>query len=312
MTTRSSFTRFFIHNYKIKLFCLLSALFFWFYISLENAYEFTVDVPVRVEHAPPGWILLHPLPSQVRVLFKGTGRQFVSYRFRERRLELDLRKVPNNTAVRLDPDMIKDLPSGIRVISILQPETVDVKWDRLAERRVPVRSRLEFIPADGFTLVGDVRFDPDTVRISGPQSVVDSTQEVWTEAQSFTGLIKEVRDRAPLVLDPETRMRVSSGSVRFSVDVQRIGERTLDGIPVTVANGPEGRRLAVTPAVLSLKVQGGVGLLSGLTSGDIQAVVDYRARERYGSKRLPARIQIPRDITFSEVSPQYFEVTELP
>ncbi|MDM7926179.1 MAG: CdaR family protein [bacterium] len=312
MTTRSPLTRFFVHNYKIKLFCLLSALFFWFYISLENAYEFTVDVPVRVEHAPPGWILLHPLPAEVRVLFKGTGRQFVSYRFRERRLELDLRKVPNNTAVRLDPDMIKDLPAGIRVLSILQPETVDVKWDRLAERRVPVRSRLEFLPADGFTAVGDVRFDPDTVLISGPQSVVDSTQEVWTEARSFAGLVKEVRDRVPLAVDPLTRVRVSSGSVRFAADVQRIGERMIEGIPVTVINGPEDRRLTVTPATLALRVQGGVGLLGGLTSGDIQAIVDYRARERYGPKRLPARILIPRDVTFSEVIPQYFEVSEQP
>jgi hypothetical protein len=66
------------------------------------------------------------------------------------------------------------------------------------------------------------------------------------------------------------------------------------------------------PATLSLKVLGGVGLLGELTSGDIQAVVDYRARERYGPKRIPARIQIPRDVSFSEVSPQYFEVAEQP
>ena len=62
--------RLFIHQYKIKLFCLLSALFFWFYISLDSQFEYTADVPLRVINPPEGWMLLEPLPPKVNVLLR--------------------------------------------------------------------------------------------------------------------------------------------------------------------------------------------------------------------------------------------------
>ena len=77
-----------------------------------------------------------------------------------------MRNTRNNVRLPLTADMIKNLPTDVRVMSVLSPDQVMVRWDRLAEKRVPVLSRIELIPADGYTLVGDVRIEPDTVQIA--------------------------------------------------------------------------------------------------------------------------------------------------
>jgi hypothetical protein len=35
-------------------------------------------------------------------------------------------------------------------------------------------------------------------------------------------------------------------------------------------------------------------------------------KARYGARRIPAMIQIPRDVEFSEVEPRFFELAEQP
>jgi YbbR domain-containing protein len=304
--------RLFIHQYKIKLFCLVSALFFWFYITLESQFEYTASVPLRVVNPPDGWMLLEPLPSSVSVLFKGSGRSYVSFRFGERMLDVDMRNIRNNARIPLTADMIKNLPSGVRVMSVLSPEEITVRWDRLAEKKVPVVPRIEAIPEDGYTLVGEIRLDPDSILIVGPQSILDSISAVQTEARVLTGLIREIQDKVPLEPVSGGVLHFSERSVRFQTDVQRIGERWMRGIPVRPVNVPEGSQAAVVPSSLSIKLQGGADLLSRIKPEDIQATIDYSERSRYQGKQLPALIRIPRDVTFSEVDPRYFQLAVKP
>jgi YbbR domain-containing protein len=305
--------RLFIHQYKIKLFCLISALFFWFYISLDSQFEYTANVPLRVINPPEGWMLLEPLPPSVNVLFRGTGRSFVSFRFRERILEVEMRNTRNNVRVPLTADMIKNLPPGVRVVSILSPEQVTARWDRLAEKRVPVLSRIDMTPADGYTLVGDVRIEPDSIVITGPQSIIDSISTVQTVRRRFEGLIKEIEDKVPIEYGVSDKLlRFSVRAVRFQADVQRIGERWMKGIPVNLVNVPEKTRAEVIPGTLSLKIQGGADLLAQLQPEDIVATVDFSDFRHRSGKRLAALIRIPRDVSFSDVEPRYFELTVKP
>jgi YbbR domain-containing protein len=305
--------RLFIHQYKIKLFCLFSALFFWFYISLDSQYEYAADVPLRVINPPEGWMLLEPLPPMVNVLFRGTGRSFVSFRFRERILEVEMRNTRNNVRMPLTADMIKNLPPGVRVVSILSPELVTVRWDRLAEKRVPVLSRIELTPADGYTLVGDVRIEPDSIQITGPQSIIDSISTVQTENRRLEGLIKEIQDKVPIEPGFSDKMlRFSVKTVRFLANVERIGERWMKGIPVNVVNVPEKIQAVVTPSTLSLKIQGGADLLARMQPEDVVATVNFSDLRRRHGNRLPALIRTPKDVSFSEVEPRYFELTAKP
>jgi YbbR domain-containing protein len=300
--------RVFVYQYKIKLFCLFSALFFWFYISIESQFEYTTDVPLTLVNPPQGWILLDPLPQSAKVRFKGAGRSYFSYRFHDRKLEVDLRKVNNNTRIPLTADMVKDLPANVRVLAVLEPEAIKVQWDRLIKKKVPVLTRLDLAPADGYVQVGDIQLEPDSVTVTGPQSVADSIYEVSTESRTYSGLIKEIGDKLPLVPVSEDMLKYSAKIVKFRADIQKIGERTLEAVPVLAIHVPEGEHVSVRPSMLSIKLQGGVDVLAQLKKEDVSVTVDYRNLGRYPDRRIPAMIQMPKDVTFIEVEPKIFEL----
>ena len=303
--------RIFIHNYKIKLFCLISALFFWYYITIESQFEYIYEVPFHLVNPPTGRILLHPVPSRVKVRFKGTGRAFINLRFiQDRKMILDLRRANLNGTIPLTIDMIRDVPSGLNVkpLSVVEPETIHLEWDRMAEKRVPVLSQIRLVPADGYVQVGDIAFEPDSVRIRGPQSEVDSIQEVYSEKRTYEGLIKGIKDKIALQMNASNVLQYSVRMVRFNAQIQRLGEKVLQNIPVQAVHVPGNLRVAIVPPTLMLKIQGGVDLLAHLKKEDVTATIDYRNRNRHNAGRYPAMIQIPKDITFSEVEPKVFEL----
>lgn len=299
-----------INNYKIKLFSLLSALFFWIYVAIDNQYTHITDVPLRLINKSEEFILLSPIPSSVQVEFKGTGKAFFSYAFRDRRIELDLLKISQSAWMPLSLDMIKDIHAGMDLhpLRIVSPDSVFIEFDRFIVKKVVVVPDIEVAPSAGFVQVRDVQSMPDSVTVAGPQSRVDAIKDVQTKKLEFKEVDGEITGKAPLLLDKQESLRYSEKIIRYKIDVQRLGERAIDGIPVQVLRVPMGLKMSVVPSTISLKLQGGVDVLYRLKPEDISAVVDYENHDRFTGNRYPAMIKLPRDVYFSDVQPKLFEL----
>ena len=72
-------------------------------------------------------------------------------------------------------------------------------------------------------------------------------------------------------------------------------------------NVPRGIKVSVIPTSLSIRLQGGVEVLKKVDKNKIQATINYY-RNRNKGNRIPATIQVPKDISFSDVKPQKFEL----
>lgn len=306
---------FFLHrrwlqNYKVKLFSLLSAFFLWFYVITDNYFEYTVDVPLRIINKPIGKILTKPLPQKVKVLFRGLGKSFLSFRYRNKRIELDLHQVKEVSTFSLNLDMIKGIPAGMPVtpLRIVEPESITVRLDRSIEKKVAIHLDIQMVPTDGYTQIGDISFEPDSLILSGPESMVNAVSEVFTEKKVYRNVIKEIRGKVSIVPPSLKILNYSQNTVRFKADIQRIGERIITEIPVNVYNIPQGIKVSAVPSTLSLKLQGGVKVLSKLKREEIFATIDFKSRHRYRRKGIPATIELPKDISFSDVKPKFFEL----
>ncbi|HEX9934430.1 MAG TPA: hypothetical protein VGB38_04465 [bacterium] len=297
-------------NYKIKLFSLLSALFFWFYVVIDNTYTHVTDVPLRLVNKPEGFILMSRLPSSVRVEFRGTGKAFFSYSFRDRKIELDLHRTFLKASIPLSIDMIQNIPPGtdLRPVRIVDPDSVFLEFDRYIVKRIPVRPDIRVRPRDGFIQVGDVQPIPDSITVAGPQSFADAVLEAPTKMLEFMEVETEISGKVPLVLASSESIHYSDKIIRYVVDVQRLGEREIKEIPIRILHAPTNVRLSVVPSALSLKLQGGVDVLSRLNVGDISVVVDYENRPRMSGNKIPAMIRLPKDVFFSDVHPKVFEL----
>lgn len=299
-----------LNHYKVKVLSLLSALFLWFYVVTDNIYEYPLQVPIEISAYPENKVLLKPLPEKARVLFRGTGKAFLSQSFRVNRLDLDLSGAGDVSTVPLSIEMIHGIrPSEVfRPVRIIEPDSITVYLDARKVRRVPVNPQFTIGPADGYTQVGEIVLEPDSVRLSGPAQVVDTIAALQTIEKQFSGETKPIEGKVDLIPPASPMVQVSELSTEYAVDIQRIHEITIDEITVQVVNAPSSVKVTVVPSTLSLKLRGGVDLLMQLSAEDIQAAIDYRTRNRYRPGRIPASIEVPEDVSFSNAKPKFFEL----
>ena len=297
-------------NLKVKLFSLLSALFLWFFVVTDNYFDHKMGVSLHLVNQPNDWILTRPIPSKVDVLFRGRGKDLLSFAYRDRRIEIDLSEVQTERTFPLDIDMIKGVPQGmdIKPLQIVGIDTITVYLDRYASKKVPISPDITLVPLDGYMQIGDIQLVPDSVVVSGPRSLVNAISHVSTIKETYQNLLKEISSKLQLLPPEWASVEYSLNHVRFKADIQRIGERFMAEIPVEVTNIRNGVKVTVVPSTLSLKLQGGVNILAKLKREEIIATIDYRRRIRYTGRRIPANIQVPEGITFSDVKPPSFEL----
>jgi hypothetical protein len=301
-----------LKNPKVKIISLVSALVLWFLVSLGGQYEHAVNVRLQLINKPTDWIYKEPVPERVRVLFRGTGFDLILFNLSQRTITINIGDQGTDFAIKLTTEHVLDgltsrLPS-LEPLEVLEPETLKVQLDRFVERFVPVESHLNLLPLDGFVLVGPVKLEPDSIRISGPQVLVNAIDTVYTENITVNNLMKAYDGKAELEPPEWETVTYSVKDIQYQVDVQGLGERLMTEIPVNVVNVPEGYKVTVIPSTLSLKLRGGVRLLAELDREDFEVTIDYGSRYRYENRRFPANIDYPAGVSFSDPNPSHFEV----
>ena len=310
MNLKSKFYHKWLRNYKVKIFTLCSALFLWFYVVTDNRYEHVIQVPLRLQNQPADWILTYPVPSKIKVLFRGTGKNLLSLGYRNKWVELDIKKSTRAAKIPITIDMIKGIPSGTGIIPgrIVEPDSIDIQFDHFASKKVPIHSNITIDLMDGYVQVGDIQFEPDSLIISGPRVFVQKINEIKTEEVGFQDVLKKVDGKIDLIVPEWETVNCSINTARYTVDVQRIGEKLFRDIPVTVTGLPRGLNVMVVPSTLSLKLQGGVRILSNVSKDELIATIDYGSRRRYEGKQIPATIEVPDALSFTDVKPKFFEL----
>ena len=299
-----------LKNIQVKLFSVVCAMVIWFYVATDNRFDHTQSVSLQLVNQSDGFILTDRMPENVLVRFRGSGKALLTLMSRDKYIEIDLGKVDGSAMFPLDRGMIQGVPAGLDVepLRIVEPETVYVRLDRLAIKRLPVRFAAILNPLDGYTQVGSVHLVPDSISISGPRMYVNRMDEVQTEDVHFDNLMKDISGTLHLLTPEFETLAYSEKSVQFFADFQRIGERIISEIPVVVTNVPRGLSVSAVPSTLSLRLEGGVNVLAAMSVEDIIATIDYGSRYRYRGNKIPANIQVPEGITFSESRPRSFEL----
>ena len=309
---KKSFLRYnkWLLHYKVKLFSLLSAFVLWFFIVTDHHYNHVLSVSLHLMNQQAGFILKEPVPSRVKVLFRGSGKALLALMFRDIRINIDLHQATRLEEFAITVDMIKGIPLGMDVAPqrIIEPDSVTVHLDRFVEKKVNIQPDITLIPSDGYIHVGDIILNPDSVFVSGPETIVDTVSEIRTVHREFKNVIKKIDGKVPLVLLDWETVDYTIDNVRFEADIQRIGERIINEVPVNVVRVPQGIRVIVVPSTFTLKVQGGVNVLAKLKKEDIVATIDFRRRYLYRGKHIPAMIDVPEGITFSDARPKNFEL----
>ena len=291
-------------NYKIKVVVTLLAIFIWFFVKTENNYKYSFEVPIQISNLSQGKIITNDIPKFIKVTFWGKGRELISILLSHKiQYNIDLINVDNSIVIIPQIKNIR-LPgkSNIEVLNILEPDSIYFKIEDLKSELVPIYPDIDINLADGYTIVNGIQMRTDSILIIGPKNYVDSVSYIKTEKLIYNDVKYDINRNVKLIKPVVDFIQFPKNNIFFFVDVQKLMEKNLSEIPITVINAPNGYNISVVPSSLKLTLVGGVDMLLPITKKDIVAYIDYNKSHEL------AYIEKIENVRFQDIKPKHFKI----
>jgi YbbR domain-containing protein len=194
--------RLFVHNVGLKILSFIIAVFLWMAISREPRAEVTLAVPIEFHNSPENLEINSENIQQVQVRASGPAGAVHSVSAADVHafVNLDAATPGEHTY-----DLHVRVPRDVEVVQII-PSQFRVSFDNRATKRVDVRPRVIGATAPGFRMV-DVKIDPNSVMVTGPEKRVNSIDAVITDAVDASGVMGHATFNTHIyVSDPLVRL----------------------------------------------------------------------------------------------------------
>jgi hypothetical protein len=282
------------------IFLLLSAMF-WFLTQLEEVYVTSISYPVEYQDMPEDKIVVGNLPDRIDLEIRGQGFQLLEYKFIHALTPLVLHLDAFNLHSSEQPDtprhfivtqaatprIAQQLNQEIEILNIT-PDTLFFEFAEKSTRRVPVQPNITYDFANQMMLKGEIRLEPDSINISGPGPVVDTTEVVATTKHSFDELNKTIQTSVRLKRTHH-QVEFSQERVQLTIPVEQYTEGELQK-QIVVENVPDSLVVRTFPQVVTITYLVGLSRYEQVIPELFKARVNYEDVEG-GNQKLPVYIE---------------------
>ncbi len=181
----------------LKVTAVFIAVVLWFVI---NAKEPQLQlVPVRFTPVLDSSLVLRDPVPQLQAIVAGSPKELIKLTSNAPRIHRQITAdSPDTLVLDLRPDDVT-LPDGVdAVVRDVQPRSVTLRFESTWSRKVPVRSQVD-IATVGNPGPVSLRFDPESVQVTGPRHVVMGVSSVRTVKTTIS-----FPDSLPHLIDIDT------------------------------------------------------------------------------------------------------------
>jgi hypothetical protein len=296
-------------EFFIFLFFFFVAGGFWLLQTLNADYETEFSVPVRLRNVPDNVVITSEPVSklQVRVKDKGTvllnymlGRSFypVTVDFSDYKNSKD--NVVEILSSRFSKSIISQLKNSTQLLSV-KPDTLEYIYSTGVSKKVPVSLQGE-VRAGREYYFPDTIFEPDSVLMYAPQSILDTIHTAYTEYVN----LQEVSDTLvkQLSLDRRKGVKFIPSTIQMTLPVDIYTEKTVD-VPLRGVNFPPDKALRAFPSKIKVTFQVGVSRFRDITADDFHINVSYEELLKLGSSKYTVRLRsIPEGVSNVRFTPE--------
>lgn len=312
---------------------ILCAVFLWMYVVTVV----TPDDDVTVSNIPIVFQGESKLSSEHELILSNKSVATVTVKFHGSRVDLkrlsddksgvtavvDVSQFTSEREYSVGYDIV--LPSALQdnVVQIVDrtPRTIQFTVEKLAHKQVPVKGLFDGTIAPGY-VEGDLHFDQDTVKVTGPQKLVDQVNYAQVVVGGNNVSETFTRQVSITLFDNENQEMHSNDLVlsasEIEVTLQVLMEKTLP-VTVTPVYGPgameENVTVAVNPANVTLR--GPSAVLENMTEVSLGELVLANAQDGVAIPieiTLPEEVSSATELTQAEVTATFngLEILELP
>ncbi len=293
---------------KRKIFSIVLVVSFsivlWGFVSLSRDFFTTVSIPISIENIPDGYIVGYQSEDKVEVSIKGYGWQLVSIVFgktNEFMISADLTK---GIQIKNTQNAIQNnswLASNLVVVDI-SPPNIEFEVEPVDTKLVAVRPQLDIEFSPGYGLISQITAEPDSINVTGPSSFVNAIEYVDTKNLSLSKI--ENQYAGFVEFDQINKIKFSLPGCMVRFDVQKIVDKTFDGIQIIHTGVPPEQELSFIPSKVDVVLRGGIKILGKMSSNDISATIAFKDALNDTIGTLLPKIEIPENTTLVDIKPR--------
>jgi YbbR domain-containing protein len=293
--------------YKLVAFFIV----FLLWLDLTSGERQSQEVATRlvIDVQDSAWVLIEA-PAEVITTFQGRNRDLMAVIGEDPEVRVAIREVTAPVMrVALESDqVVYDRELGVRA-TLVVPPSVELRFEELTERRVPVVPDVATMPAMGFTVMRPLLVEPDSVTVRGGASHVESIRQVSTRRVSLEELRHSVMRDIPIQAPagaPDVELVPSSVLVTVPVDSLVVRQVR---VPVRAPDAFRGA-VRIQPDSVDVVVRGAAGAVQQQL--EAMSEVTIRLDSVPGGPRLvPVVVDLAVE-GFVSASPRPEEVTVRP
>jgi hypothetical protein len=235
-------------------------------------------------------VLVSSIPPQVRVSLRGPRTTLDELHADDiGNLQVDVR-AGKDTHVLFDKSGVH-VPAGV-VVDQIDPPGIDLQWDDLVTRDVPVQLTVTGTPAPGFIVKSSPISEPPNVRVHGPKGEVAVLQHARAEAFDVTGLTEGNYTHTLAIDRPTGHLGFDIRSVTVTTQIAReLAEKTFSKVPVVVVGQPKAK---TTPADVDIRISCPPDIVHSLRSEQILPRVEELSTAASGSESRSVLVSIDK------------------
>ncbi len=305
-------------KFIIFLFFIFVATIFWFLTALSKNVSATISYPVDYINFPPKKFSIGELPEKLTLKVNGNGFTILKYNFSTRFLPIEI-DVSSHPLARFSSkdtshfflltnslltEISSQLSSDITIIDIV-PDTLKFEFTNIISKKVPVKADIKPIYERQYMQIGQIKIKPDSVVISGPQTLLQNINSVKTCFKKYKKLSSTINER--LCIAEIKGEKISKDAVDIVVPVEKYTEASVN-IPLDVVNPPQKVSLRVFPHKISVSFNVSLNDYPTINQNQFKAVADYSTIDNQISNKLKVNlVQYPEKITNVKINPVFVE-----
>ncbi len=239
-------------EWLIKFISLCLAGMLWYFVGGEDVVEKTVMIPVEVINKPADLVISNKYKKDVEVTVRGRRSQILEMGKDQVVFQIDLSKATPGTKVESIENESIPVSRGIEVQQV-QPSSIILSLDKLIKKEFQINPVTTGDVTPGYILEA-LRLDPETITITGPQTVLSQVEVLKTVPINISGLFESVQLQIPLELDATLVDLIGETSITADISINfDTVEKTISNVPVSVLS--DGLLQEVKPAKVEVSLR---------------------------------------------------------
>ncbi|HRP02997.1 MAG TPA: hypothetical protein PLE30_10165 [Candidatus Kapabacteria bacterium] len=296
-----------IFKKKSFLVSLLFAIALWLYTSFNSVYKYYTTVPFSIV-LPQSRAIENDLPKTFTVSIQGTGWNLLNLNVfnNSKRIFIDWsnKDIKDSNVIITRTDFLKGIQSmeGVQVEEI-SPEFITIKTGKITSKKVPIINKVRIFPNGNFNLIGKIILIPDSVEISGNESLLSTINSWKTEYVEYRDITKPLRADVNLSDTLNGIVRLSRNKVDFYSDIQQLADIEVPDIEVSIKGGNLPKDSYLYPPQISIVIQSGINEIEKLDRSKIVASIDINNIINDSTGVIMPKIDLPAGFTLVRIDP---------